>query len=220
MLEFLGADPNPCQGGRLFARLAGVASVLAACAMLWSCTPARPADRLGPGTSALEIEDLRTQVGELGQTQSAMARTIETQSAEITRQSGFLSYLATAMLRRGPTFTPSPPTPVLPITGWVILEDGRCCIGGTAGQPLDLHAEFYAQSQLAPVTEMRTWLGPSPATLDDLQGVEWVPFAEQATFVIVPAINWAGVTLSVQFRDGRGTESQVASDDISVEGNP
>lgn len=188
--------------------------------MLSSCAPARPAVDLGPGTPAPEIEGLRTQVVELGQTQSAMAWTIETQSAEITRQSGFLSYLATAMPRRGPTSTPSPPTPVLFITGWVILEDGRCCIGGPAGQPLDLHAEFYAQSQLVPVTEMRTWLSPSQATLDDLQSVEWVPFAEQATFVIVPALNWTGVTLSVQFRDGRGEVSQVASDDISVEGNP
>lgn len=109
-------------------------------------------------------------------------------------------------------------------TGAVLIEDGRCCIGGIAGQVLDIHVTFTATSRFGPVTHMRT----GPATFSDNSCVPgdlifaqpWEPFAPTRTFPFIPPINWSTFGLSAQYRDARGIESEVACDEIAVEGMP
>jgi hypothetical protein len=103
----------------------------------------------------------------------------------------------------------------------VQLQDGMCCIGGIVGAVVDLRIDFAAQSPFSPVTEMRRKAGMHCFSEAELTDATWEPFKVSVTepFTIT-AINWVGHYLSVQYRDGLGNLSEVACDDISVEGMP
>ncbi len=165
-------------------------------------------------------EALQTQVAHLMQTQSAQATGLAEQAAQLTRLSGFVSYLATVVPRVTPTLSAPTMTPFAPFEGEVLIEGGRCCAGGPVGQPLTLHAELEARSQTGDVVEMRTRVGLSVATIGDMAGQPWRPFVRQVAFDIVPGINWIGYYFSAQFRDSHGVVSEIFWDDISVEGMP
>ena len=120
----------------------------------------------------------------------------------------------------GSSGEPVDPGPTRSFEGSVAIEDGRCCLGGIAGQQISIHVTFLAASPFAQVTQMRIRAGLSAFDEADLSEAEWEAFSTTKTFEYVPPINWTGFYVSAQFRDGSGNLSQVYSDDISVEGMP
>jgi hypothetical protein len=180
---------------------------------------------VAPGLSAEPAADgelitLQTQVAALADAQAAQATALSDQTARTTRLGGIVSDLATAMPRFTSTQYPPTMTPYTTTQGGVILESGRCCVGGMAGAPLTLHADLHPRSQAGAVTEMRLHVGASPASVHDMGEEAWVPYVSQTTLTIKPALNWVGIYVSVQFRDAQGVLSEVFWDDISVEGMP
>jgi hypothetical protein len=166
------------------------------------------------------VNALETEVAGLQQAQAAHTTEQAQQAAEITRLSGFVSYLATVVPRRTPVLTPPTKTPYVAIEGGVLLEEGRCCAGGAAGVPLTLQADLEARSQTGQVTEMRLYVGLGPASLRDMADQPWEPYRPQVGFEVTPAVNWVGYYVSAQFKDAQGGVSDIFWDDISVEGMP
>jgi hypothetical protein len=106
------------------------------------------------------------------------------------------------------------------VSGTVVLEGGRCCAGGVAGEAIQLEAEFQASSPFAEVTEMRVRPGSKFYDEQEMQAAPWESFKKQKTFSVPVVINWVGFYVSVQFRDAQGNISPVYYDDISIEGSP
>jgi hypothetical protein len=107
-----------------------------------------------------------------------------------------------------------------PVQGAVLIEDGKCCIGGIAGQPLPIRVAFEASSPSGPVTQMRVRVGGRRFTEGELAESDWEAFQATKTYNFTPPINWVGFYVSVQFRDASDRLSPVVYDDISVEGMP
>jgi hypothetical protein len=107
-----------------------------------------------------------------------------------------------------------------PVSGSVLIEEGRCCAGGVAGSEVQLSVAFTASSPAGAVSEMRVQAGGS--CLHDAVALEapWGPFAPQRTITTRLAQNWVGFYVNVQFRDAQGNLSPVYCDDISLEGSP
>jgi hypothetical protein len=107
-----------------------------------------------------------------------------------------------------------------PLTGSVLIEDGRCCAGGPAGSQVKLNVAFEASSPAGPVSEMRVLTSSGcqrdAAALD----APWEPFTPARTFTSGLALNWVGFYVNVQYRDAQGNLSPVYCDDISLEGSP
>ncbi len=107
-----------------------------------------------------------------------------------------------------------------PVTGSVLLQDGRCCAGGKAGSNIELTASFQAESLAGTVTEMRVQSGGVCLRDEKELDVPWEPFASTKTFTTRLATNWVGYYVNIQYRDSKGNLSPVYCDDISLEGNP
>ncbi|MCJ7708300.1 MAG: hypothetical protein MUO38_11870 [Anaerolineales bacterium] len=170
----------------------------------------------GSGVSEADFAALATENGRL----SSRVAALETEQAALenraTNQGMLLSYLATAM-----------PTPsgmeagAAGVEGSVVIEGGTCCVGGTAGDTVDIHIAYQASSPYAEVTETRVRAGGGgPFTEVDLAGEPWVPFVASQMYPFGAAINWVGFYVAVQYRDALGNLSLVYTDDISVEGSP
>jgi hypothetical protein len=139
---------------------------------------------------------------------------------QVARQQGFISHLATrgpAQPSRTPRETPSS---IASIEGDVIIEGGKCCIGGVAGEPLTIEVVFRAESLEAAVSEMRVSAGFAAISVQAVDRAEWEPFVEKKQFTVTPPINWTAFYVAVQFRDSSGGDSRVFRADISVEGMP
>jgi len=141
-------------------------------------------------------------------------------ATEVAIQSGFISYLAT----RSPAYIPptdlGPPTPFAEFEGGLVIEDGRCCAGGVAGQAIDLEVVFRAQSPFAAVTDLRALTGVGFLDEQDLVQAPWEPFTAAKSFSVTLPINWVGFYIAVQYRDGLGNVSPVFTAEISLEGMP
>ncbi len=165
-----------------------------------------------------------TAINEKQDQQDALLEYLATQvSANATqnaRQEALLSYLAT----RGPALvTPVgglPPTPLSPVVGNLEIEDGVCCVGGTAGEEITITVRFTAIGLEAPVTEMRYRIGGYTDLEGDFNATPWEAFMDELSFSYQVPINWSGFYVRVQYRDSLGNLSPVYTDDISVEGNP
>ncbi len=146
--------------------------------------------------------------------------TLAALSSQVARQGTHIAYLSTRVgaLYSPATQPPPGPTAYLPVTGSVLLEEGRCCVLGLAGNTVEIEAAFQASSTYAEVTEMRILARGSPATLEELSDVAWERFQPSKTFLADVALNWLGFYVSVQYRDAQGRQSPVYSDDISIEG--
>lgn len=107
-----------------------------------------------------------------------------------------------------------------PVSGSVLIEDGRCCAGGKAGDTTNLTVAFKANSPAGAVTEMR--VQPGGGCLRDAPALDapWEPFAAVRSYPVGLALNWVGFYLNVQYRDSAGNLSPVYCDDISLEGSP
>lgn len=110
------------------------------------------------------------------------------------------------------------PTPRRQWTGSVLIEDGRCCAGGCAGQLIDIDVEYTASSPFGKVEEMRVatssycWAEPM------LAAAAWEPFSPLKTYPFTVFINWVPFYVSAQFKDEHGNLSPVYCDDFHVEG--
>jgi|GEM_PF-1557157 len=139
---------------------------------------------------------------------------------QVARQNEIISYLATRIPPR--IITPALPTltPYRPVYGSVVIEGGHCCIGGIAGETIEIGVVFEATSPLAEVTDMRVRIGGLHFTEDEMTYTEWEEFVPYKTFSVQVALNWVGFYVTVQYRDELGNLSLVYYDDISVEGHP
>ena len=116
----------------------------------------------------------------------------------------------------------TPSTQTSQVAGSVLLQDGRCCVGGIEGGAVTITAAFQAQSLSGEVTAMRVANGGSGCRTEaELNAFPWEPFAAGKTYQFggIP-INWIGYYVSVQYRDAQGNLSPVYCDDVSVEGMP
>lgn len=109
-----------------------------------------------------------------------------------------------------------------PVTGSVLFEGGACCVGGQAGDTIQIDAAFEAASPYAAVTDIRvaSRYGGGCLTQAELSHSAWEPFAPTRSFPVTLVVNWVGFYVTVQYRDGAGHVSPVYCDDISVAGMP
>lgn len=108
------------------------------------------------------------------------------------------------------------------VSAAVVLEDGFCCAGGTAGETIEITAAYQVHSRMGEVVEMRTRGHAGAGCLEEaeLASTAWKPFSETEIFTPTLALNWVGYYVSAQFRDSAGNLSAVVCDDISLEGMP
>ena len=111
-------------------------------------------------------------------------------------------------------------TPSGEVEGTVEIEGGRCCVGSTAGDIIDVEVAFSATSSAGEVTEMRVATAGIKFDAEAMADVPWGPFAPSRSYPVPVALNWTGFWVSAQFRDAAGNVSPVVYDDISVEGSP
>jgi hypothetical protein len=107
-----------------------------------------------------------------------------------------------------------------PLTGSVVIEEGRCCISGFEGDTLLAQVDFSAASPFGKVTRMRVLESYGCASIAEMESVDWEPFIPRKTLPFEVAINWVGYHVSAQFQDEHRNVSPVYCDDISVEGSP
>jgi hypothetical protein len=107
--------------------------------------------------------------------------------------------------------------PLTHVTGSVVIADGLCCVGGKAGDTLQIKVNFTASSPFAAVTEMRL---VGCVTEAEAGNVSWEPFAPEKNYPWTPPINWTSFGIGVQYRDAQGNVSPIYCDDVAVEGDP
>jgi hypothetical protein len=156
---------------------------------------------------------------ESGSTLEALVEALDAQSTQIRRQEELLLYLATRVPAASvPPRVSLEPTPA--VHGFVLIEDGACCIGAPAGSTLEIRVAFSATSPFAELTEMRVRVGVGPFDAAEMSEVPWEPYVTGRMVPVAVAINWTGFYVTAQFRDALGNISPVYQDDISVEGFP
>ena len=161
----------------------------------------------------------RSATTQLDSTVQALVSEVSAQSTEIAQHLEYLSDLATRVppLQQSPAAQPQP-TPF--VEGSLSINDGKCCIGAIAGQPVLIPVQFWAASPAAEVTEMRVRAGSAAFSESQLAEAEWAVFSPAKQLSYVAPINWSGFHVTVQFRDALGNLSPVYSSEISVEGMP
>ena len=176
--------------------LASVAGLSSAC---------RPAATVTPDTTAATVAALQTEVASL--------------ATQIGSQGTIISYLATLMPRPS-AVPPGHPSATPPVTGSVVIEEGRCCVGAVAGETVPIRMAFTAISPNGQVTDMRVRVGLQWFQEEEFTEEDWEPFAATKVYSFFAPLNWTGFYVSAQFRDGAGWLSPVYYDDVSVEGMP
>ncbi len=121
---------------------------------------------------------------------------------------------------RGSAFGRTRGNPSGDVEGTVEIEGGRCCVGSTAGDTIEVEVAFSATSSAGEVTEMRVATAGIKFDAAAMADVPWEPFAPSKSYPVAVALNWTGYWVSAQFRDAAGNVSPVVYDDISVEGSP
>lgn len=186
-----------------------------------ACDPlATPGPSPTPDLGQATIAALATSHSHLLDYLSGLATSNANLAAQIARQDEIISYLATRIPPYVVTPAPRIPTPYRPVYGSVVIEGGHCCIGGIAGETIEISVGFEATSPLAEVTDMRVRIGGLHFTEDEMAYADWETFVPYKTFSVQVALNWVGFYVTVQYRDELGNLSLVYYDDISVEGHP
>lgn len=106
------------------------------------------------------------------------------------------------------------------VVGSVMIEEGSCCVGSTAGETIRVAVQFEATSQSMTAIEMRVVPGVRQVNPGDMVNVPWEPFAAEKEYEVFVAINWTTFWVHVQYRDASGGFSEIYSDEIAVEGMP
>jgi hypothetical protein len=156
--------------------------------------------------------------------QAELIRSMATQVSFVSTQEALkgtqIAYLATRAPASGTMVVEASITPSGLVVGTVEIEQGLCCVGGTAGEETDILVAFNARGSVAPVTEMRYTSGMYSDLDQEFNALGWVTYSEVVTFSYLTPINWSGFYIRVQFRDALGNLSPIYHDDISVEGMP
>jgi hypothetical protein len=195
--------------------------VLAVILATLACDPLGvPGPSPTPDLGQATIVALTTSQAQMLEYLSVFATSNANLATQIAGQNEIISYLATRIPPR--IVTPAHPTltPYRPVYGSVVIEGGHCCIGGVAGETIEIGVAFEAASPLAEVTDMRVRIGGLHFMEDELSFADWEEFVPYKTFTVEVALNWVGFYVTVQYRDELGNLSLVYYDDISVEGHP
>ncbi len=140
----------------------------------------------------------------------------------------FVSMTVTGVFPAAPGGSPMPPAVLTaqaatqaasPLTGSIVIEDGRCCAGGVEGAQVPLHVRFQASSPAGPVTQMRIAGGNCQRDAAAL-AAPWEPVVSSKTYTVTLTLNWTNFQLNVQYRDEVGNLSPVYCAAISLEGMP
>jgi hypothetical protein len=107
-----------------------------------------------------------------------------------------------------------------PLSGSVLIGGDGCCVGGFAGETLEVQVDFSVSSPFETAVEMRVRAGGVCFPESELVTANWEPFVSSKPYPVYVALNWVGFYVSVQYRDAHGNLSPVYCDDISVEGFP
>lgn len=179
---------------------------------------------VGFGLSALYISEINQRSDLMGTKISVLEEWNSYQSTQIMAQQQVISHLATVGPAGNPTVVETPPytlTPYDQIYG-VMIEGNSCCVGGTAGETIEVSVQFFPKMNELPgvVVEMRVIEGRAVVTLADMADQPWEPFTDEKVFPVNVATNWTAFWVYVQFRTADGAESELYSDDIGVEGMP
>ena len=173
-------------------------------------------------TSSSGGEDLQATVAALETQVVNQENIIKDLANQSNSQWELINYLATQLPHGGAGSLPNTgiitPTPFFPVEGSVVIDDGRCCVGGTAGESTDIAVKFDAHSVNGEVVEMRVLLGRVAASESDMDEVPWEPFVQEKVYSVEVATNWSTFWIHVQYRDEAGVLSPLYSDDIAVEG--
>jgi hypothetical protein len=186
-----------------------------------ACDPLEPpGPSPTPDLGQATIAALATSQTRLLRQVSGLERSNADLATQIAHQNEIISYLATRIPPR--VITPMHPTvtPYRPVYGSVVIEGGQCCVGGIAGETIEVSVAFEATSPMAEVTEMRVRSGGLHFTEEEMAYADWEEFVPIKNFSVHVAINWIGFYVTVQYRDELGHLSLVYYDDISVEGHP
>jgi hypothetical protein len=186
-----------------------------------ACDPfGAPGPSPTPDREQATIAALASSYSRLSRIVSGLEKSNADLATQVASQNEIISYLATRIPPR--VITPAIPTltPYRPVYGSVVIEGGQCCVGGLAGETIEVGVVFEATSPLAEVTEMRVRSGGLHFTEDEMAYAHWEDFVPYKTFSVHVAINWVGFYVTVQYRDELGNLSLVYYDDISVEGHP
>ena len=195
--------------------------VLSLIAATLACNPLEvPVPSPTPDHGQATIAALVTSQARLLRQLSGLERSNADLATQVAHQNEIISYLATRIPSRAITPVHPTLTPYRPVYGSVVIEGGQCCVGGVAGETIEVGVAFEASSPLAKVTEMRVRSGGLHFTEDEMAYAEWEEFTPYKTFSVSVAINWVGFYVTVQYRDELGNLSLVYYDDISVEGHP
>ncbi len=166
------------------------------------------------------LESFATRIDQQDLLIEAMATQASSLSTQAAIQATQVSYLATrGPLGNAPIFDPSP-TSYEAVVGSVEIEDGICCVGGIAGEEIEIKVEFSAIGFEAPVTEMRYVIGGFVNLEEGFDSLAWEPYTEELVLKQPVFINWVGLYIRVQYKDASGNVSQIYTDDISIEGMP
>ena len=149
-----------------------------------------------------------------------LATQVSANATQNVQQDTHISYLATRGPAPSTVWADQPPTVILPIAGGVEIEGGKCCVGGTAGEEIEITVRFTAMGLQLPATQMRYLAGGPGYSDEQLNSAPWEPYAEELVFTHTLPTNWTGFYVRVQFRDSLGNLSPIYQDDISVEGMP
>jgi hypothetical protein len=166
------------------------------------------------------VDALKGQIDRQDDMVSYMATQVSLLATENAQFSSLISYLATRGPASGTAVVTPPETNAALVSGEVVIEDGSCCVGATAGDDIEITVRFSASGRQAPVTEMRYKVGGFADLEQGFYTEPWGLFREQLTFTYRVPINWTGFYVRVQYRDSLGNLSPIYTDDISVEGAP
>jgi hypothetical protein len=207
-------------------KLLGIAFLIllssSACIMTFSLPSSSPnAAPIQPEQTKGSNPDLEREVIAQATNLAVLATQVSQLAADLEAQQGLIRYLATRGPALPPTLqVPGSPTPYLPLRGSLEIENGKCCVGGIAGESTMIRVALLAESPYGEVTGMRVSAGGTPRSSQALEQVPWQPYLHSISFEIPIATNWTGFYVQAQFKDALGNLSPVYIDDISVEGMP
>lgn len=106
-----------------------------------------------------------------------------------------------------------------PVTGSVLIENGREKAGGLVPALTPLWVQFQAVSPFGKVTEMRVGGANYCFSHTRLDNALWQPFVDARIYEVSHPIGYMRWVIFVQYRDASGNLSPVYCDDISLDGH-
>lgn len=182
---------------------------------------------VGMGALAIHFSEINQQMNVVIVTMEAEVDRLEEwnayQSTQIGEQRLILQAWSTSKPGGNPDQSPMTVTltPYDRIYG-VLIEEGRCCVGGIAGETANVRVQFFPRMNELPgaVVEMRVIAGSQSISQLDMDAQPWERYSEEKTFPVQLATNWTTFWVHAQFRTAAGDISEIYTDEVAVEGIP